>query len=264
LESSVILVSNIERSGLDYRGQRYQATYAAHFDERGEITALAAHSWNGMVVVQGDRGVEEAARLSVQSSGRELKGIIGPWSLACRARDALGRGNAIVTHESREVLMALQLADLRVPELLSQSDVSVVVPTEEEAREIIVPWRVEYEVEAMNVVRDAELERRSRETILASRAEGTLWMLKVGDKFAAMSAFNACTHGIVQVGGVYTPRELRGRGYARSAVAGSLLAARTQGAVRSTLFTGQSMAAAQRAYQALGYREVGDYGLIFF
>jgi len=264
LESSLILLSNIERGGMDDRGQRYQATYAASFDEQDALTALAGHSWNGMVVVQGDEGIEEAARLAVRSSGRDVKGVLGPWSLACRVREALAKTEAEITHESREVLLALQLAELQVPELLSRNDVSVAVPTEAEAHDVLVPWRIEYDVEATAARRGAELERRARETVLAGRAERTLWVLKVAGEIVAMTGFHARARNIVQVGGVYTPPQFRNRGFARSAVAGSLLAARAEGAAISTLFTGSSMAAAQRAYKALGYREVGDYGLIFF
>jgi predicted GNAT family acetyltransferase len=68
----------------------------------------------------------------------------------------------------------------------------------------------------------------------------------------------------VQVGGVYTPPELRGRGYARAVVAASLLAARDAGVERSILFTGQDNDFARRAYLALGYEVVGEYGIAFF
>jgi hypothetical protein len=50
------------------------------------------------------------------------------------------------------------------------------------------------------------------------------------------SSFTATTRGMVQVGGVYTPAELRGRGYGRAVVAGSLRDARKAGSRRSVLF----------------------------
>jgi predicted GNAT family acetyltransferase len=45
-------------------------------------------------------------------------------------------------------------------------------------------------------------------------------------------------------------------------VAGSLLAARAQGARRAVLFTDDDNLPAQRAYIALGFERVGDYGLV--
>ena len=67
---------------------------------------------------------------------------------------------------------------------------------------------------------------------------------------------------MVQVGGVFTPPELRGRGHARAVVAGSLLSARAAGVSRAVLFTERENAPARRAYQALGFRVVGDYGMV--
>ena len=58
-----------------------------------------------------------------------------------------------------------------------------------------------------------------------------------------------------------TPPELRRRGYARAVVAASLLDARAEGAERSILFTPVENIPAQRAYEALGYRHIGDYRL---
>jgi predicted GNAT family acetyltransferase len=45
-------------------------------------------------------------------------------------------------------------------------------------------------------------------------------------------------------------------------VAGALLAARSSGASRGILFTAESNRPAQRSYQALGFRPIGDYGLL--
>jgi predicted GNAT family acetyltransferase len=43
-------------------------------------------------------------------------------------------------------------------------------------------------------------------------------------------------------------------------VAGSLLEARRQGAARAVLFTDHP--AAERAYEAIGFQAVGEYGLV--
>src|SRR2546425_12835478 len=67
---------------------------------------------------------------------------------------------------------------------------------------------------------------------------------------------------IVQIGGVWTPPELRGRGYGRAVVAGSLLAARERNVRRAVLFADPRNTAAQRAYLVLGFELVGDYGLV--
>jgi predicted GNAT family acetyltransferase len=65
-----------------------------------------------------------------------------------------------------------------------------------------------------------------------------------------------------QLGGIYTPPDLRGRGYAKAAVAGSLMAARDRGASRAVLFTNNPSAA--RSYEAVGFKRLGGYGLALF
>jgi predicted GNAT family acetyltransferase len=89
-------------------------------------------------------------------------------------------------------------------------------------------------------------------------------MLVDGSDIVAYAAFNAALPEIVQLGGVWTPPERRGRGYGRAVVAGALLAARDGGAQRAVLFTGDDNVAAKRAYAALGFRRVGDWGLVLF
>ena len=62
---------------------------------------------------------------------------------------------------------------------------------------------------------------------------------------------------MVQVGGVWTPPQARSRGYARSAVALSLRAARERGVRRAILFTGDHNVPAIKAYRALGFERNG-------
>jgi predicted GNAT family acetyltransferase len=57
---------------------------------------------------------------------------------------------------------------------------------------------------------------------------------------------------------------LRSRGWARAAVASQLAAVIGEGVSRAILFTGEDNPAARRAYQAIGFRPLGDYGLLLF
>jgi predicted GNAT family acetyltransferase len=75
----------------------------------------------------------------------------------------------------------------------------------------------------------------------------------------ALTGFNATLPGMVQIGGVYTPAPLRGRGYARRAVALHLAEAHAKGATRAVLFAASDAAA--RAYQAIGFRGAQDFTL---
>jgi len=261
VERNVVLLSNVTRAGLVDRGKRRQATYAAHFEASGAMTALAAHSWTGWLALEGGIGLEGAATLALRSSGRSVLGLLGPGAAVNRVQEALGRP---VVRQSTEVLFALDLSALQVPELLTHGDVRPRRATEAEARDVLAAWRVEYEVEVLSAPRGSELERRASEGSTALAREGRLWLLEVDSAVVSMSSTGADADGIVQISTVYTPPAHRGRGYARSVVAGSLLDARANGATGSTLFTGVADLTAQRAYRALGYHEAGDYGFVFY
>jgi predicted GNAT family acetyltransferase len=58
---------------------------------------------------------------------------------------------------------------------------------------------------------------------------------------------------------VYTPPQLRERGYAGSLVAAASRRALASGARRCMLFTDLANATSNRLYASLGYRRIGDW-----
>ena len=94
-------------------------------------------------------------------------------------------------------------------------------------------------------------------------ARGWLMLLqKPTGEPLAMTSFNAILPDMVQIGNVYAPPELRRRGHARDAVAQHLARARVAGVKRAILFA--SGPAASRAYEAIGFRQVGHFTLLLF
>jgi predicted GNAT family acetyltransferase len=131
--------------------------------------------------------------------------------------------------------------------------------------DLIAGWRADYARETLSRPDTPALPIRSRQETERLHAEGRAFVAATAtDEPLAFSAFNAVLPDAVQVGGVWTPPARRGRGYARAAVAGSLLDARARGVTRGVLFTAQENRPAQRAYEALGFQVVGDYGLLGF
>ena len=70
---------------------------------------------------------------------------------------------------------------------------------------------------------------------------------------------NAPVAGAARIGPVYTPRHLRGRGYASSAVASVSTSALDAGARQCILYTDLANPGSNRIYAALGYRRVADW-----
>jgi len=261
-DTSMFLRSNARSAGLTDRGQPMQGTYVAAQD--GErIRGVAAHCWNGMVLVQAPDPADAAAvaREAVRHSRRTVTGFSGPWSQVVAAREALGLGAAPTTKDSRDELYVLDLTRLVVPPELASGKVRCRHPTESEL-ERLVDWRVRFAVEALGATDGPDLHQASTDDVRLQHDRGTDWLLLAGATPVSYSVFNAMLPDIVQIGGVWTAPEYRGRGYARSVVAGSLLSARKQGIERAVLFADPANEAARRAYLFLGFRVTGDYGLV--
>jgi len=262
-DTTLFLHSNSASAGLVDRGEPQQGSYVAAFDGGGAIVALACHCWNGNVLLEAPRALAEVVREAVAASGRAVTGLIGVDAQAREARRVLGLTAAETTLDSREDLFVLALAALRVPAPLATGALACREPRAEELPGL-VGWRHDYRAETLGERPGAGLRAKSAEEIERMQPLGRQFVLESEGRLVAYAAYNAATPGCVQIGGVWTPPALRGRGYARAVVAGALLHARERGVARSVLFTQTSNAAAQAAYRALGYQRTGDYALILF
>ncbi|UCG22758.1 MAG: GNAT family N-acetyltransferase [Chloroflexota bacterium] len=262
LDSSLFLYGNMLAAGLNDTGERYAGTYAAAF-ENGRMVAVAGHFWNQTMVLQAPVHLKALMAQAQDASGRPLKRLVGPNDQVVEAIDLLGLTAADLQMDEKENLYSLPLADLSVPDLLTSGE-AVGRRIQVGDLELVSQWRTNY-LRELHLEEDSpELHEIARRHVRGEIAAGRTWILEVQGKPVASTSLNATVRdegvaGVVQVGGVYTPPELRGRGYGRSAVAASLIDARSEGYQRSVLFTGISNLAAQRAYLALGYRLIGAY-----
>jgi GNAT superfamily N-acetyltransferase len=260
-DSSMFLRSNLRRGGLDYRGQPYEGVYCGAFED-GRVRGVVAHYWTGMMITQATRRVGELARACAEASGRAVRGFMGPIGQVPVARAALGLEDAETRTDGGEWLYALDLGDLVVPPALSNGEIACRPPLPAE-RDVLLEWRMQYDMELLGATDTPEARRHSAQFLDRQIAEGQAWVaVDRQGTLLSLSGFNAALPDMVQLGGIYTPPSLRGRGFAKVAVAASLLAARERGATRAVLFT--PTASAARSYEGIGFRRVGDYCLVLF
>jgi GNAT superfamily N-acetyltransferase len=257
-DSSMFLRSNALRVGLVYRDAPLHALYTGAFEE-SRVIGVVAHAWSGMVLLQCSGNLDELARRCILSSGRKVTGFAGPADQVRRAQIALNLADAPAKMAEDEWLYALDLAELKIPELLTNGNIRCRPPLPEE-RNLLCEWRSAYDIEILGSTDSEETRNRAAAALDRQIAEGNAWVAIRNGVSVSLSAFNATLPDIVQLGGIYTPPEHRGRGYAKAAVAASLIAARQRGATRAVLFTSNPSAA--RSYEAVGFRRLGDYGLI--
>lgn len=254
-DSSMFLRANARRAGLEDRGQALQGSYVAEF-AGAAIVGVAAHYWNGMVVLQAPARAPELARAAIAHSGRDLRGLAGPWEQVESARRAVGAGDRDVEQSE---LQALDLANLVVPEPLAGGR-WICRHAHREEEDLLTEWRAAYCREALGVADSPALREESRADVALLRRERADFVLEDGGLPVAFAAYNAQLPDVVQIGGVWTPPALRGRGYGRAVTAGALLAARAAGVGRAVLFTDNPVAS--HAYETLGFVRVGTYGLV--
>jgi GNAT superfamily N-acetyltransferase len=260
-DTSMFLRSNVRQAGLEYRGQWAGAQYLASFDG-GAITGVAAHCWNGILLLQAPMYVDALAKACVETSARAVAGLVGPPDQVDVARAALGLAGVPATADKPEVLYAVDLPRVVVPRALLDGEILCRPPRANERADLHA-WGFDYDKETLGAADSADARRRSADFMDARIDAGNAWVaVDRKDALLSFSSFNAALPDIVQLGGIYTPPHLRGRGYAKACVAHSLLIARERGATRAVLFTPNASAA--RAYEAVGFRRIGDYALILF
>jgi RimJ/RimL family protein N-acetyltransferase len=226
------------------------------------MIGVAAHFWNGLIIFQAPTAAAPLARIAAAQSGRAVGGLIGPWTQVEEAQQSLGLGKHPMRLCSREDLFSMQLADLVHPSVLGGSVVSR--RADRQDLDALLPWRVAYAVEVTGAAESPDLWATEARVLERQILSGDSFLLEADGQAVSSCGFNARIPEMVQIGGVWTPPELRGRGYARAVVAGALQTAASEGVTRAVLFTGESNTPAQRAYQGLGFRRVGDYGIVLF
>ena len=250
IEMSMFPLSNLRHHGMG-GGHPYAMRFWGHGDPLDSVLGLTE---NGMVLPQipPERAPEAVAALV----GQRLLGIVGDSRQVSALQVALGAWDNPVQLDREEGLLSLSLADLRMP----TTEGVRLAPLSDAPRDLLVRWRAASEREALGAGDAAEAQA---EADVASWLDaGTHRVLLKGAEPVAMTGFNARLPGIVQVGAVWTPPEHRRQGFARAAVALHLAEARAEGVTRAILFTANPFAT--RAYEALGFREVGRFTLLLF
>lgn len=261
LDSSLFLVGNSRRAGLVDRGRTFEGTYFAAFDG-GRITGVVAHYWLKNLIFQSPPELVEPMLEAVTAAAvRPVEGLLGPAAQVAKASEALRLSAERIQFDEQEGLYSLKLEGMAVPEAVASGRFRG-RRIERRDLDLVSAWRRAYSLEALNADDTPELAEKCRADMEAALERGDSWVLEDGGAVVASTSFGAVIDEAVQVGGVWTPPELRGRGYGRAVVAVSLLDARAESVERSILFTGDGNVAAIKAYRALGYRRIGDYRVV--
>lgn len=254
-ESSLFLLSNMRAAGLADQGQRRQGTYAAAL-ENGKVTGVACHFWNDNIILQAPQDATVLVNALRRATGRPLVRLLGPADQTGAAIRALAITPAF---DEVEILFSLTLDHLVVPAPLLNGTVSGRV-IERRDVDTVAAWRAAMNIESFHEEDTPDLHAQARKSTQNGLESRRHWVLEDSDgNLVSMCNFNAELAEVVQIGSVFTPPQRRSHGYARAVVAAALQTARAEGVSTGILFTEETNTPARRAYEALGFRAIGDY-----
>jgi hypothetical protein len=166
-DGAQLLRANLSRGGIADCGAPYQGAYAASL-RRGAATAVAAHYWNGMLLMQADRDskhlLERVSVVALEASGRPLGGLLGPWVQVREVARSLGLPRDSWGLDRPQRLMALDLADLTVPEPLARGEL-VCRRARSSELELLYNWRAAVDAETLGAREDRTLRAAARRTV---------------------------------------------------------------------------------------------------
>ena len=192
--------------------------------------------------------------LKTAHRGLSVTGVIGPAASARPILAALDLDRLPTTTDRDEPGFTLDLSHLAKPDLPG----TTLRPITPDDLPLLTDWRETYIGEVLGQTGPAA-KARAKAELAAYLAKDSHRLLLHHGTPVAMTGFNAILPEIVQVGGVYTPAELRGRGHARTAVALHLAEARALGVARAVLFAANDAAAS--AYRAIGFQPAEPFTL---
>ncbi|MEU5002180.1 GNAT family N-acetyltransferase [Streptomyces sp. NPDC021622] len=189
-------------------------------------------------------------------AGRQLPGVGGEETTAAAFADAWQRRTgAVATVAYRQRLY--RLGTLTPPEPSPQGVARVATAAD---RELLARWHTEFEE---SVGGHAGMEAGAWADTRIAYGGATLWETPDGTP-VAMAGNTRQIAGQVRVAPVYTPADLRGRGYAGAATVAVSRAALEAGADEVLLFTDLENPTSNGLYQRIGYRPVRDFTLYDF
>lgn len=251
-ETSMFLRANLKRLGLSDHTSPHGTAYWLAGDDG--ITAVLGLSNAGFVLAQAPGApVELYDAFAARITGREVQGLTGVPEQVEAVKRALGISAANYGIDRPEPLYRLRLDALRLP----PGPGALRAPVEAD-RPLIFRWTRAYS-EELHMSAPDRLDEEARGRTERALSSGDVRILEIGGTPVGMTALNACLPDVVQIGGVYTPPDLRGRGHARRAVALHLSELRAEGVETAILFA--SGPAACRAYEAIGFDRIGAYTL---
>lgn len=262
-DTHLFLRANLAKGRMEDEGKRHDGTWVGTVRDDGTVTSIAALFWNGVCLLQTPAHVDEILDMLAAAAARPVIELCGPTDQIERALlHGLVRDRSLRSRHDASV-MTLALAQLRAPQALEAKSVDTRPPMGEELA-LLGDWHAAFNDEVFGDPRSPESDLKAKQWIRAIHDERRDAVATVEDQPVSYCAITNSLEDEINIGAVYTPPELRGRGYAQCAVAGMLRDATRDGIQRAGLTALKENPASIRTYAALGFAPAFDWTITRF
>ena len=232
--------------------------YLAAISRTGRVVgaAIMTPPWNLVLSCMDDPDAWAALAMDLRAAGLAVPGTVGPVDGAQRFAELWCRPHGLTSR--RAVAERIYRLEQVVRPVGVPGQVRVATLAD---RDLLVGWVDAFLGEA--------LDRRSPDeaAVLVDRsfrAGNRTWYLWEDDGPVSVAASVGPTPNGIRIGPVYTPQELRSRGYASAVTAATSQAELDKGRRFIFLFTDLSNPTSNKIYQAIGYKPVIDVDQLTF
>jgi predicted GNAT family acetyltransferase len=214
-------------------------------------SAIRTAPWRLILSVMDHPGAVH--RLVDDLAGQDLPGVVGPVDVADVFAEAWSRATSVTARRNRAT-RSFRLERLIPP----RAAPGEMIRAGAEHRAVLRAWWEAFHVEAIGPGGPGSDYDAAVDRAIRGLARTVYLWLDEGRPVSLTGVGGLTPHGI-RVGPVYTPPELRGRGYASNLVAEASRLQLESGRTFVFLFTDLANPTANRIYQAIGYEPVIDF-----
>jgi RimJ/RimL family protein N-acetyltransferase len=259
-ESSLFLINNLRNFGPRANDHFNSGNFKLVVDDEQNIVAIFCLTKRGNLLIQSAEEIDPDMILAdCQQEAYPVTGLIGDWASVEPVYQAYGRRKSDFkpTLFSKEILFRLDLnfapgdRDPRVRLLNADEFEAWFRLRKAFDRECGIP-------ESLS---EADYWREFKEATV----NGSHWGLFENKELRSIAALNSESDSVGQVGGVFTPKSFRNRGYSQATMRTLLVDCQYKRQHhKSVLFTREDNVKAQSVYRALGYQSIGYFAIIMF
>lgn len=258
-ETSQFLINNLTEYGPTAGEFLYSGDFKAIKDQ-GKIKGVFYLARAGNVYAQTS---EDFSGLILQECLKEsfpITGFLGDWKVISpiynKYKDI--NPNFHPSFESREILFRIDFEKANARGYRKHPSVRFLTEVD---FDLWLPLRMAY-VEELGLTGDLSLEQRRQQFIKTTAAQ-LWWGYFEDEELISIAGLNSSGKRVGQVGGVFTPKEHRNKGYSKVTMEHLLADCRDVHLHKmSILFTGEESIAARKVYESLGYESIGHFALI--